>query len=79
MARNLVVMRYGKRMIRFDIGKVDAIITGAVGRATKQAISSIEVARDFCGELMNLCWERDQRAEEALKSAKLTEQPAVEA
>lgn len=67
MDRNLVVMQKGVRYLRFDVGKEDVIVTGAVGRATKQALAPLEVAQDFVGDLMDANWTRNQAIEAELQ------------
>jgi hypothetical protein len=69
--RNLVVMKHENRRIRFDVGNEDTIITGAIGRTTKQAVASVAVAREFCGELMERDWERDETIESELQEAEV--------
>jgi hypothetical protein len=60
-------MRHDNRRIRFDVGNEDTIITGAIGKSTRQAVASVTVAREFCGELMERDWERDEAAEAELQ------------
>jgi hypothetical protein len=67
MQRNLVVMQKGTRLLRFDIGNEDVIVTEAVGRSTKQALSPIEVARSFVSDLMEAGWARNQAVEAELQ------------
>lgn len=67
MHRNLVVMQKGARLLRFDVGTEDVIVTGAVGRSTKQALAPLEVAQDFVGDLMDADWNRNQAVEAELQ------------
>lgn len=67
MQRNLVVMQKGTRLLRFDVGNEDVIVTGAVGRATKQALAPLEVAQEFVGDLMDAEWTRNQAVEADLQ------------
>jgi len=67
MERTVIVMQQGNRHIRFDVGTEDVIVTGAKGRATKQALAPIDVAREFVDELMEKEWERNEELEKTLQ------------
>jgi hypothetical protein len=60
-------MQKGTRLLRFDVGNKDVIVTGAVGRATKQALAPLEVAQEFVGDLMDADWTRNQAVEADLQ------------
>jgi hypothetical protein len=77
--RNLVVMHNGARYLRFDIWKDNVIITGAVGRTTKQAIAPLVVAQDFVSDLMDADWTRNQEIEAELQRDSRTTMQAPEA
>lgn len=67
MQRNLVVMQKGTRLLRFDVGNEDVIVTGAVGRSTKQALAPLAVAQEFVSDLMDASWTRNQAVEADLQ------------
>jgi len=45
------------RTIKFDIQPTKAIISGDVNRRSIKAEAPVEVAREFCGGLMEKGWE----------------------